>query len=441
MRSLVLLLVCCATAVAQEAPYDVMPKAEPPYYRVRYEAQTEEGKLIYPVSYTMWVPPGVKTLRGVIVHQHGCGVGSCRSGQTGAFDLHWQALAKKHDCALVSPVYEQPESADCQMWCDPRNGSGEAFQQGLVDLGKQSGHPELSDVPWAMWGHSGGGHWAGGMLLLHPEKMAAVWLRSGVPMMEVKEGRPKPYEVNPASCGVPTMCNLGTKEGFTVTGKRFSGVWPGVKSFFTKMRAEGGLVGVAVDPLTSHECGNQRYLAIVWLDACLTLRLPVTAGEPLRPIAEHSGLVTAMYEPGKKPHAPVKVIYFSGDVTTSFWLPTKEIAEAWQQYVEDTNVEDTTAPPAPSQPTVDGNTLTWTAEADLQSGLAAFVIYRDGEEIARVPEKSKNPFGRPIFQGLQYSDTPVQPLVEMRYVDEDAEAGQSYTYRVVAENTAGLRSE
>ena len=79
---------------------------------------------------------GVKTLRGVVVHQHGCGEGSCKSGLTGAFDLHWQSLAKKHGCALLAPSYEQPEKADCQMWCDPRNGSDEAFRKCLVDLGR-----------------------------------------------------------------------------------------------------------------------------------------------------------------------------------------------------------------------------------------------------------------------------------------------------------------
>src|SRR5882672_2384254 len=65
------------------------------------------------VNYTLWIPPGVKIVRGLIVHQHGCGEGSCKSGLTGAFDLHWQALARKHRCALMSPSYEQPEEADC----------------------------------------------------------------------------------------------------------------------------------------------------------------------------------------------------------------------------------------------------------------------------------------------------------------------------------------
>jgi len=35
-----------ASAPAQEAPYDNPPPAEPPYYRVRYEASAEPGGLV-----------------------------------------------------------------------------------------------------------------------------------------------------------------------------------------------------------------------------------------------------------------------------------------------------------------------------------------------------------------------------------------------------------
>jgi poly(3-hydroxybutyrate) depolymerase len=240
--------------------------------------------LVYPASFRLWLPPGVKTVRGVVVHQHGCGEGSCKSGQTGAFDLHWQALAKKHGCALLSPVYEQPEKADCTAWCDPRRGSDAAFQRALADLGKLSHHPELATVPWALWGHSGGGHWAGGMTLLHPERVAAAWLRSGVPPLVAAEGRPAPWEIPAAATAVPVMCNLGTQEGVTVRDGRFSKVWENVERFFLALRAQGGLAAVSVDPLSSHECGNQRYLAIVWFDAILTARLPAEHGQPLRPM-------------------------------------------------------------------------------------------------------------------------------------------------------------
>src|SRR4051812_30151996 len=76
---LVLVLVATSVAVqAQQAPYDVFPPADPPYYRVRYEPSKKPGELIFGVNYTVWIPREVKTLRGVIVHQHGCGEGSCR---------------------------------------------------------------------------------------------------------------------------------------------------------------------------------------------------------------------------------------------------------------------------------------------------------------------------------------------------------------------------
>ena len=435
MRHFALFLVLAAPLLAQNKPYDVFPPADPPYYRVRYEAGAA-GELIFPVNYTIWLPPGVKELRGVIVHQHGCGEGSCKSGLTGAFDLHWQALAKKHACALLAPSYEQPDKADCQMWCDPRNGSGAAFMKCLADLGTKSGHPELSKVPWALWGHSGGGHWAGGIVLTHPDRVAAAWLRSGVPLLTANASRAtiKTHTIPDAALSVPVMCNPGTKEGVTVKEGRFAGVWPANEEFFTAMRAKGGLIGVAVDPLTAHECGNQRYLAIAWLDACLAARLPEKVGDSLKPMPDTAWLAPLL---GTEAVAASK---FSGDAKKAVWLPNADIAKLWQHYVKDTAVPDTTPPPAPNQVRVNGSQVAWDAEADLESGLAHFIIERDGQEIATVPEQPKNPFGRPIFQGLQYSDTPNNPLVEMKFTDPKPEAGKKHTYRVISVNTLGLRS-
>lgn len=427
-----------ATVQAQDAPYDKFPEAKPPYFRVQYEPSEEEGKLEFGVNYTVWIPADVETLRGVIVHQHGCGVGSCKSGLTGAFDLHWQALAAKHDCALLAPSYAQPDKSNCQLWCDPRNGSSDSFLQCLADLGDKSGHPELKTVPWALWGHSGGGHWAGGMTIMHPERVAAAWLRSGVPLVEPNPDRPtiKPHELNDAILTVPIICNLGTKEGVTVTEGRFSKVWPANQVFFDALRSQGGLIGIAIDPLTAHECGNQRYMAIRWLDACLTARLPKKAGEKMQAMATDGAWLATV--PGEKAVPQAK---FAGDPLKAAWLPNEAIAKLWMQYVTDTAIADTTPPPAPFDLKIADKELSWQADADLESGIASFIIERDGEVIGRVPEKGKNSFGRPIFQGLQYSDTPAQPLVPMRYVDQTTVAGKKHSYRVIAENTTGLKSK
>jgi hypothetical protein len=404
---------------------------------VRYEASQKPGELSFSVNYTIWIPTGISTLQGVIVHQHGCGEGSCKSGLTGAFDLHWQALAAKHQCALLSPAYEQPESADCQLWCDPRNGSDRAFQKCLVDLGTQSGHSELATVPWALWGHSGGGHWAGGMVLMHPERVAAAWLRSGVPLLEPNPERPtiKAHSLTDAALTVPVMCNLGTKEGVTDKEGRFAGVWPANEVFFNSVRSKGGLISVAIDPLTAHECGNQRYLAIPWLDTCLTARLPKNSGEPLRSMPTDKAWLAGVLATEAVPTAT-----FSGEPLKAAWFADEGIAKTWMQYVKDTAVIDTTPPPAPTQVLLRANVLSWECQADLESGLAGFVIERDGQFLANVPEQAKNPYGRPLFQNLQYSDTPSQPLVPMQFTDTNVEVGKKHAYRVIAINTVGLKS-
>ena len=437
-RTAVLLFTLPTLLWAQNPPYDVFPEADPPYYRVRYEASEQPGELSFPVNYTVWIPPGVKTLRGVIVHQHGCGEGSCKSGLSGAFDLHWQALSRKHDCALLAPAYEQPQQADCQLWCDPRNGSAQTFVKCLVDLGQKSEHPELAKVPWALWGHSGGGHWAGGMGLLYPQRVAAAWLRSGVPLLEPNPDRPsiKPHAIPDAALQVPVMCNPGTKEGVTVKDGRFARVWPANEVFFYGMRRKGGLIGVSVDPLTAHECGNQRYFAIPWLNACLQMRLPKVNGKPLNAMRTDKAWLAS--PTGFEAYPAAK---YDGDPLRAAWFPNANVARGWMQYVKDTAVVDTTPPPTPTNLQVTGNQLRWQVQADLESGLAHFIIERDGQFLANLPEKGKNPFGRPLFQNLLYSDTPTQPLASLQFTDTNAKPGTRYTYRVIAVNTVGLKSK
>src|SRR5438034_2871068 len=61
-RFSILFLAFAGSLLGQQPPYDLFPPAGPPYYRVRYEASTNPGELVFPVNYTIWIPPGVKTL-------------------------------------------------------------------------------------------------------------------------------------------------------------------------------------------------------------------------------------------------------------------------------------------------------------------------------------------------------------------------------------------
>jgi hypothetical protein len=88
-----------------------------------------------------------------------------------------------------------------------------------------------------------------------------------------------------------------------------------------------------------------------------------------------------------------------------------------------------------------GTEITWTAIADFESGIRAFVVLRDGEELANVPRSPVGKFGRPLFQSMTYHDTPSQPLAELSYRDITAKAGEKHVYTVVTINSVGLKSE
>ncbi len=416
------------------------PAAKEGYFVATYPPSAEAGRLKLGVTYTLWVPRGVEKLRGVIVHQHGCGAGACKGGETAAYDLHWQALARKWDCALLGPSYQQDDKQDCRLWCDPKNGSRDSFLRALADLAASSGHPELEKVPWCLWGHSGGGTWASLMLSLFPERVVAVWLRSGTAFHFRENAPTEAPSLSDAVYRVPVMCNPGMKEK---GDKRFDGAWTGTLAMFKAFRAKGAPIGFAPDPRTSHECGDSRYLAIRYFDACMSLRLPEgkTPGEALRSIDGRSAWLAEALSDQSSPAAS-----YSGKVEESVWLPTEAVARAWEEYVRTGAVGDATPPPAPENleatSKADGSVeLRWDAKADLESGLRAFLVERDGQELAQVPEKPVGRYGRPLFQSMSFHDTPEAPLPELRYVDRTAGAGEKRVYRIRSVNGTGLKSD
>lgn len=434
----IVLVTMTMLSFAQSHPYDVFPEAVPPYYRVRYEASTEPGQLVFPVSYTIWIPPKVKTLKGVIIHQHGCGPGSCNSGLVGAYDLHWQALARKHQCALLSPSVEQPQGGNCGLWLDPRKGSDQRFFESLKDLGRISGHPELASVPWALWGHSGGGMWVGFMTMLYPDRVVAVWMNSGLPYTDVfpeREGMER-VKVPDEAIKIPMMVHLGTEEGVTVKEGRFSYLWAGTELLFKALREKGVFISVAVDPLTGHPTGNQRYLAIPWFDACLNARLPKKSGDPLNNIVEDGSWYTTLL--GSKVYPGSQ---FPGDTKKAVWLPNEEVARAYKHYVKDTKIPDPTPPPKPFNVRSKDGHISWNAEADFESGIRHFLIERDGIIIDSIPRNHANQKSRKVFQGMRDSDTPTQPLRKMEYLDTLALPDTKHSYKVFTVNTVGLKSK
>ena len=416
------------------------------YIKIDYPASTAADELQLAVTYTLWIPDGVNTLRGVIVHQHGAGLNAAEHGATAAYDLHWQALAKKWDCALLGPTYRVLNDATdaspggSELWFDPRRGSDKTFLKALAELAAKSGHPELQIVPWCLWGHSGGGIWSNVMTTLHPERVAAVFLRSGSAAAFRNRPEFRQPETPAAVYAVPTFCNAGIKEK---KEGAWNGAWDGGLAVFREYRAKGAPVGFAPDPRTGHETGDARYFAIPFLDACLAMRLPAKGSkdQTLNPLDMRGAWLAPLLGDTAVPAAQYK-----GNHLEAVWLPNEAVAKAWMEYVKNGTVSDATMPPAPflvkAVKGSGGNEITWDAEADFESGIGGFVITRDGEAIAKLPVATPTKiYGRLLFQGLSYHDTPEVPLPEMRYVDTSAKPSEKHAYTIISLNSAGIPSE
>lgn len=414
--------------------------ADGAYHTITYPASQEPGELVMGVTFTVWIPEGVEHLRGVIVHQHGCGVGACKGGETAAYDLHWQELARKWNCALLGPSYHQAEGQNCRLWCDPRNGSEQAFLRSLQHFAEVSGHAELASAPFCLWGHSGGAFWASLMQTLHPERTIAVWCRSGTAFSYWEKDEIPAPELTAAVFQIPVVCNPGAKER---DHERFQVAWTGGWEMFQAYRRRGAPICFAPDPLTAHECGDSRYLAIPFFDACLAMRLPEgkqTSDLKLKPVDWQQAWLAQPLTDEAVPAAD-----FSGEPQSAVWLPNAAVAKAWAEYVRVGSVSDTTPPPSPTnvvvKATAAGRQITWSSRADFESGLRGFEILRNGTVIGQTPSEPKGRFGRPLFQAMSYHDTPEQPLPEMTFLDTAPAADANTVYQVIAINSVGLKSE
>ena len=414
------------------------------YYTVEYSPSGKSGELQIPVTYTLWVPGEAKTIRGVILHQHGAGILASEQGAAAATDLHWQALAKKWDCALLGSSYHVSNDATdltpggSELWFDPRHGSDQVFQNALDKFAKQTNHPEIAKVPWVLWGHSGGGIWSDVMSCLHPERIVAIWLRSGSAISFLNKPEFHQPEIPKAVYQIPIMGNAGVKE-------QGRGAYDGTLAKFHEYRAKGAPIGFAPDPRTGHECGDARYLAIPYLDACMALRLPDknSSDQTLKPInmdeAWFGSLTDSVAVPANE---------FTGDPVDAVWLPNQKVARYWEEYIKTGEVSDDTPPPSPTNVQLSdqgdlGTKITWNAEADFESGIRSFVILRNGKELAQVPKNPYGEYGRPLFQSMSYGDTPRpdMPQSKMIYVDNSSINGLNQKYSVLSVNGVGLKSE
>lgn len=339
-----------------------------------------EGDLFAYAQFRIWIPDGSDSIKGIIHHQHGCG----RNGLSIPYDIHWQALAKKWNFALMGSHFIAHEN--CNSWSDPENGSERAFLKGLEILAQNASKVELTTVPWCLWGHSGGGKWVLKMLERHRGKVIAVF------------GRSARYLMDDPPMDVPVVLCYG------ITDFRPDAYY----NTFLHAREKGASWALAMDPETGHNTGYSRFLSIPFFDECIQRYMETEFKRENRNNISYNVILgdnmtgELFLEESVDPTAPETV--FS-------WLLSSSFSEKWKEFIQTGWVTDRSAPENPGTITgisVEENRaeIHFTILADIQSGVKdIFLICDDTDTLRYIGPNDE--YNRKHFQSPNYGDEPV----------------------------------
>lgn len=249
-------------------------------------------------EFRLFVPPGVKTARAIVVLVPG----SNGDGRPMADDPFWRAFAVKEQVALVACRFtDKPhDQGFIEEYANVSKGSGQALLDAVSSLAKQSNHPELSSAPFFMWGMSAGGEFNYEFVAWKPERVSAFIVNKG--------GIYYSSLLSKAARAVPGILFVGEKD---LDSRTFT-----VKGLFAINRRGGALWALAEEPGLAHVVGSSQELgAMLFSD--------VLAAAP-GSITEKSGTLGDIRTFALQPAAGAS----TNNVLTS-WFLTERLAKAW----------------------------------------------------------------------------------------------------------------
>ncbi len=319
-------------------------------------------------EFSCWLPEGAQPVRAVIVHQHGCTNASPATHPPVTLDAHWRALARKHGCALLVPMYQV--AGNCDEWNDPESGSERALLTALEDFGRRLGRPEMSRAPWLLWGHSGGSSWSAQMIVRHPGRVLAASFRAGChKQFGMPEFRQRFLAV---ARELPLLLVWGRRE--TVPTSKHHVSWEPMNRMFGELRAAGGKVTRVIDPLSEHGCDNSRLMSLSFFDTVLAGGTEPAVFADLASLQMREADAAARRDPGLT------------------WLPGPAFAAQWRDFSEHGTLRSLTPPRTAPRLQVDNQgALHWQVDPEPAGGLRSLRLYRDGERWREIGVKAGTP--------------------------------------------------
>jgi hypothetical protein len=329
----------------------------------------EQGERFQRAVFSGWLADPRKPVTAVIIHQHGCTNASPESHPPITGDFHWRALASKHDCLLLVPMYHV--AGECSDWNDPESGSERALFDALADFSTRLGRPEIQDIPWVLWGHSGGSSWSAQMIVRHPHRTLAASFRGGC---SKQFGVPE-FRANFVSSArdLPMIFIWGKRESVPTSSHYVS--WNPMNTMYRELREQGGKVCRVIDPGSEHGCDDSRLMSIPFFDAVLS-------GNRVQGTLVDS-----------QTHATKDMNSMNKADPGLTWLPNEPMAMRWKEFCMLGTLK-------PQQPNLQAPILTalrqangftrlaWNINPALDGGLRAVRVYRDEELWKQIGIKS-----------------------------------------------------
>jgi hypothetical protein len=254
------------------------------------------------VYFQVWIPEGVKVLRGGMCNPFS------RDEPPGK---HWQAAARLWEFALVQTDFDGVKRDEFTLLCTA-----------LTELARKSGHPELEHLPLCFLGMSRGGGMSMQLAELMPERTLA-----SVPVC---------LEVGPASEAtrrIPVLTVFGEKDGAQMTK---------LLAKLPTERQQGARWGIAVQWGRKHEFGPANNLSFVFLDDVIARRLPARPDPQSSPclavIPLEKGWLGDPATWGRDGRQATIASWdqFVGPHGAACWFPSERVAAVWQAFVSAT---------------------------------------------------------------------------------------------------------
>lgn len=257
-------------------------------------------------AFRFWMPDDAKELRGLLVLVPGLD----GDGRGMAGDKRWQDLAVKWGFGIVACQMTGMSGGEAYYLAEA--GTGDALLRSLKDFGEKSHHPEVSSLPFVMWGHSAGGQFNYCFACWKPDRVIA--------FCAIKGGF-YPAKSNSKVRKVPALFFIGQDDS-DIRIKN-------ITKLFEENRSQDALWALAIEPNSGHEVGKTIELVVPFFEGAIAQRLleaPKSAAT-LKPAIETAGCLGDL---------PTKQLL--GKTAPKFrkdsvWLPNQTVGLQWQAFV------------------------------------------------------------------------------------------------------------